>query len=1068
MKYTLFLLVLLIGLSACGPDLPEPVLAEYEKLPDHIDYNIHVKPILSDRCFACHGNDKNKLEAGLRLNEPDGAYGELPETPGKYAIVPHKLKQSQLFYRIFSEDPNIVMPTPESNLTLSDYEKAVLVKWIEDGAEFKPHWAFTPPKQPTLPKVQNADWPQNAIDHFVLAKLEENDWTFAEPADKETLLRRVTFDLTGLPPTLEEINNFLNDKTADAYEKVVDRLLASEAYAERMTTEWMDLARFADTHGYTVDRFRDMSPWRDWVIKAFDQNMPYDTFTIWQLAGDLLPNATQEQILATGFNRNHQQNMEGGIVDEEFRVEYVADRTNTLGAAFLGLTVECARCHDHKYDPISQKEYFELFSFFNSVNEAGQISYDNAIPGPSLMLPSEKTLALLKEQEQKIQEQQAKIEANKQKEISAFVSWLEESNKAKWSTSQKGLVAEYHFEKDIVNRLNPRQKGEMKQMFAKPENLKTNFTTGKNGHGLLLDGDAWVDLGKVGAFDKATPFSIGLWINIPKELKNGVVFHKGQGAALYNYRGFHLAIKDDRLEIVMGHTLPHNAIVEYADNPPRDQWIHLMLTYDGSSKAVGLKAYLNGAEQATEVQTDNLYKGILFNAGQEGEPGLQIGARWRGAGAKGATVDEFVVFDRTLSELEVLNIVDAEAFQSFMDKSFDTYTTEEKEKLKAYYLGNVTTLEPLKNQLIELHRAKNKIQDTIKEVMVMEEMPKPRPSYVLERGLYDAHGEQVFPATIKAVLPFSEDYPSNRLGLAQWLFHPDHPLTARVAVNRYWSMLFGRGLVKTAIDFGNQGALPSHPELLDWLAIHFRESGWDIKGLLKTIVLSSTYQQSSVVRDDMAEVDVENVFLWRGPSVRLSAEMMRDNALAASALLVHKVGGKSVKPYQPEGLWAINGGKYEQDEGENLYRRSLYTFWKRSVPLPTQGTFDAPSRSVCTVERQKTSTPLQSLILLNDPTFIEASKVLGEQMAKIESASVAITRTFKKLTGRTPEPGEVEILLKLQEKNYKKFLESPDKMTGWLKSGAYEVDANIPPAMIAANAVVASTILNADASIIKR
>ena len=1065
-KYWIFFTSFLVW-SACGPSIPSDIAQEMSNVPNQVDYNIHVKPILSDRCFACHGNDEANQKADLRLDMAENAYAELSENPGKYAIVPNNLNKSQVFHRLISDDPEIMMPPPESNLVLDDYEKAVLIKWIEQGAEYKPHWAFSKPEKVTPPQVKNANWPNTPIDQFVLKKLEEKDWQPAPSADKETLLRRVTFDLIGLPPTLEEMEAFLADNSENAFEKVVDRLLASPHYGERMAVDWMDVARFADTHGYTVDRYRDMSPWRDWVIKAFNENMPYDQFVTWQMAGDLLPEATKEQILATGFNRNHQQNMEGGIVEEEFRVEYVADRTNTLGTAFLGLTMECARCHDHKYDPISQKEYFQLFSFFNNVKEAGQISWDDATPVPTMLLTDEEQEATLDFINQKIAQQSHKMEQFESKMEADFNNWLATGRLQETiDKSSKNWVAHFDLnQKNIRNRLNINQKGEMKQQFAKTVPL--NLVAGKKGKGLALDGDAWLDLGTVGAFDRMSPFSVSIWVKLPKNLKNGVIFHKGEGAALYNFKGYHLALVDNQLEVLMAHTKPYNAIIKYGSNLPREEWIQLTLTYDGSSQAKGLKTYLNGKEFATKTDQDKLYKDIIFH--REKEPGLQIGARWRGIGIKGAVVDDILVFNRNLTTPEVLSLFDKKASQQLFKKPLAELKLDEKAGLKEWYLFKK---QPAYAQLLQqLQKEREKLSESIEdipEIMVMQEMEQPRPTFILERGLYDAHGEQVFPGTPESVLPLPDDFPKNRLGLAQWLVHEDHPLTTRVAINRIWQQFFGQGLVKTTDDFGFQGDLPSHSELLDWLALDFKESGWDVKAAIKQMVLSKTYQQSSKTSETIIDADKANTWLARGPSVRLTAEMIRDNALAASDLLVKKIGGKSVKPYQPVGLWRVNGTKYVPDEGEKLYRRSLYTFWKRTVPNPTQATFDAPSRSACTVKRQKTSTPLQALIMLNDPTFTEAAKVLGEQISTIENPSVGIGRAFQKLTGRQPTDGELQVLLELQQNEYQKFKTQPEKAKGWLSAGAYKLVKNIEPARIAANTIVASTIINADATIVKR
>lgn len=1064
-----FLVSILICLSSCGFDPPDEVAIALDELPETLDFNLHIKPILSDRCFACHGPDQAKRKAGLRLDIAESALAPLPEHPGLRAIQPGRPGGSEVIHRILSEDPEITMPPPESELSLTAREKALLVRWVEEGAAYKPHWAFLPPEKPSVPSVVHQSHVQNPIDAFVIRKVERKGWEPAPEADKEMLLRRLSFDLTGLPPTIEEIDAFLADDSPAAYEKIVDRLLSSTHYGERMAADWMDLARFADTHGYTVDRFRDMSPWRDWVIKAFNENMPYDRFVTWQLAGDLLPDPDREQILATGFNRNHQQNMEGGIVEEEFRVEYVADRTNTLGKAFLGLTLECARCHDHKYDPVSQKEYYQLFSFFNNVKEAGQISWNDATPVPTLLLTNEKVDSILQFIRTKVEARVAAINEVDESDRAVFTQWLHHRTLPAAFSQQgpDGLVAHFPLDdSDLANRLKPRQWGTMKtQMVATAPEL----VSAHRGRGLLMDGDAWLDLSPVGAYDRFEPFSVGLWIKIPAEMKNGVIFHKSTGAALYNWRGYHLAIKENQLEVLMAHTAPYNAIVEYADELPRDQFIHLAMTYDGSSRASGLKVYLNGQELATRIENDHLYKTILFQFAGQPEPGLQIGARWRGIGIKGAIVDDIQVFDRELNPLEARWLADTDGFWKIMKKPSAQLTASEEKALKTFYFDRlVPDRNRQLNELKKLRQEEAQALDTVQEVMVIREMERPRPTFILDRGLYDAPGAPVTAGTPESILPMPEDLPRNRLGLTQWLFHQAHPLTARVVVNRLWQQFFGKGLVLTTEDFGNQGALPSHPELLDWMAVTLMESDWDLKAMIKTIVLSATYRQSSKATEKMAREDPQNKWLARGPSRRLTAEMLRDNALSASGLLSAKIGGPSVKPYQPDGLWRINGGRYDTAKGEQLYRRSLYTFWKRTVPHPTQATFDAPARDNCTVRRQKTSTPLQALVLLNDPVYLEAARVLGQKMAEMEAPKAGIQYAFRALTGRRATTQELQLLEELRQSEYEKFKQHPAKAAGWTQAGEFTVPKDMAPALLAANAVVASTLINADATIVKR
>lgn len=1069
--------LLFLGLTGCQPDLPQEVDNAMTLLPAELDYNQHVKPILSDRCFACHGPDKARQKAGLRLDLADNAYDDLPKNPGKVAIDPGSLKNSELFRRILATDPEVVMPTPQSHLSLTAYEKAVLIKWIQEGAEYKPHWAFVKPEMPKIPSIDKADWAKNPIDNFVAARLAENKLTPAPEASPELLIRRVTLDLTGLPPTLAEIDAFVADKSENAYETLVDRLLKSPHYGERMAADWLDLARFADSHGYTVDRLRDMSPYRDWVINAFNKNQPYDQFIQQQLAGDLMPGPngskpTKAMLIATAFNRNHQQNLEGGIVEEEFQREYVLDRTNTLGDAFLGLSVGCARCHDHKYDPVSQKNYYELSSFFNNVEEAGQISWDDAMPSPTLLLPTKKQEQLMHFIQTKISQQNTQVATTQKQGAADFDQWV---NQGGYTSLQQvpypknGLLARYSFEgKKLLNEVTGKDTAQTKRETGKePE----QWTAGRHGQGLKLNGDAWLDLGKVGIFTKSEPFTVGLWVNIPKEMKEGVLFHKCQAERLYNFRGYHVYLRNGRLELSMAHVAPSNAITKITTRlVPRDQWLQLTITSDGSGRAGGLRLYANGIDQPMFTKMDQLTKDILFDSTKvKPEPGLQIGGWYRGTGFKDGLIDDIMVYNRPLIPYEIAMLAGRTNWNRVAAKQPAQLSPTDRKILSDYYFSAVhePTLQARKN-LMQSRKLLADSTEHVQELMVMRESPTPKQTYLLQRGVYDAPGEKVYPNTPERIFAFPENLPKNRYGLAQWLTDKDNPLTARVAVNRYWQLFFGTGIVKTTEDFGNQGELPSHPRLLDYLAITFRESGWNVKQLAKTIVMSATYRQDSRASRDVLDKDPQNRLLARGPSRRLSAEMMRDNALATSGLMNYEIGGRSIKPYQPEGLWRINSATYYPDSGSIVYKRSVYVLVKRSVPNPTLGTFDAPSRSFCTVRRQKTNTPLQALVTLNDPTFVEAAKVLGEQMTRQKDERTAIMVAYRKLTGRRPTRLEVNLLAKMQTAQLARFSQAPGKTKGWLRAGQYKTDSTLSAAQVAANAVVASTIMNSDATLTKR
>lgn len=710
MKFkAIIILFCTIAVCSCGPDLPDDVQLAYEELPETLDYNQHVKPVLSDKCFACHGPDKAKQKAGLRLDIQEAAYSDLPENKGKVAINPGDLKNSEVFHRILSGDPEYMMPTPSSHLSLNAKEKAILIKWIRDGAAYKPHWAFVKPQKTAVPKVENENWVKNPIDNFILAKLEIEKLKPSAEADKELLLRRLSLDLTGLPPTIAEIDAFLNDNSTNAYEKQVDRLMKSPHYGEKMAVDWLDLARFADSHGYTVDRLRDMSPYRDWVIGAYNQNIPYDKFLHWQLAGDLMPKPTKDMLIATAFNRNHQQNMEGGIIEEEFQTEYVVDRTNTFGDAMLGLSVGCAKCHDHKYDPVSQKNYYELFSFFNNVKEAGQISWDDALPSPTLMLPTddqEKMLRFLKAQER---EQEKAVDQNAKDDNTGFEKWLAGTGPEKVANEKiprAGLQAYFSFNKktisarNLTNDVNPKQTGIMKRESGMTGD-KPVFAGHGDGYALRFDGDVFLDLNQTGVFRRSEPFSIGIWVNVPKEMKEGVILHKSQAERLYNFRGYHLYLKNNKLELNMAHTAPSNTITKISKgNVPRNKWIQVTITYDGSSKAAGFKLFLDGAEMSMDTETDQLTKDILFNT--KVQPGLQIGAWWRGNGFKDGLADNIAVYNRALTPFEIRILAGKADWKSIITPDRTAWSERQRNALRDYYLSAVS--QPVINAKNELRK----------------------------------------------------------------------------------------------------------------------------------------------------------------------------------------------------------------------------------------------------------------------------------------------------------------------------------------------------------------------------
>ncbi|QNF34966.1 DUF1553 domain-containing protein [Adhaeribacter swui] len=1074
--YGLISSFLLLALLACHePDLPPEVEQALTQVPDKIDYNLHVKPILSDRCFACHGPDKNKQKGGLRL---DGAlaYDKQSEDTGRKALVPGNLAKSEVFHRIVSTDPEYLMPTPESHLQLSASEKAILIKWIKDGAVYKPHWSLVAPQKPSLPEIKNKSWAKNSIDYFVLQKLEENGLKPNPEASKETLIRRLSFDLTGLPPTIAEIDAFLADKSPQAYERVVNRLLQSPHFGERLAVDWLDVARYADTHGYQDDGLRNAYPWRDWVISAFNRNIPYNKFITYQLAGDLLPQPTREQLIATCFLRNHPQSQEGGIVDEEYRVEYVADRVNTFGKAFLAQSTECARCHDHKYDPISQKNYYELSAFFNNNNETGEIPYTGEA-SPTLILTKpevEEKLHFIRTQLKPL-EQNHSTKTNYEEN---FKKWLiqAQNNPAAAFPKQDGLLGHFTFdEKEPQNKV----KNTLTAHYTSGDKDRNpNAIAGKFGKAVQVSGDMGVEFSKELTFDRYEPFSISLWVNVLKPGEQGPLFNRTNGE-LDNWRGYLCGLnKDGTMSLKFVHVYPANAIeVQTTQNLTPKTWHHLALVYDGSSRAQGIQFYLDGKLVPVKTINDNLQQSMLY-AKDKANWGIQNFKLGQASikSISNVAFDEFRAYNRQLAPIEVLELAgQKDAIKNLLKTPVANLSADQKNYLREYYLLAFDTQYAAKlKELKQLRSQENELLTNQEEVMVYQELPQPRAAFILDRGAYDAPKERVNPNTPENILAFNQKMPRNRLGLAQWLLSKEQPLFPRVAVNRFWQQCFGQGIVKTAEDFGNQGDLPSHPELLDYLAVTFRESNWNVKALLKTMVMSATYRQASIPTAANKAKDPDNRLFTRAPSYRLSAEMIRDNALTASGLLTRKVGGKSVYPYQPDGLWEAlatrNATHYETSKGPDLYRRSLYTVWKRSSPPPAMINFDVPDRYMCSVRRQKTSTPLQALVLMNDVQYVEAARILAERMIQEGGASPEqqITYAFRALTSRFPRPDELKILKNLYEQEYQDFKKSPNRATQLLQEGAYPVNKKLPQEEVATCAVVANTLMNFDEFVIKR
>jgi hypothetical protein len=1018
-----------------------------------VTYNRDVRPILFDNCFSCHGPDSASRQADLRLDRREAAVDKTAITPGDPTV-------SEMIRRILSDDPDEQMPPPETKKRLTGAQKQLLEQWIKEGAKYEPHWSLIAPTRPAAPKVENASWIRNPIDNFVAARLEAVGLAPAPEADRRTLARRVSLDLTGLPPTPELVEEFLKDERPDAYEKLVDGLLESPKWGEHRGRYWLDAARYADTHGIHFDNYREMWSYRDWVIKAFNENMPFDHFTIENLAGDLLPNATLESRIGSGFNRCNITTNEGGAIAEEYAVLYTRDRVETTSIVWMGLTAGCAVCHDHKFDPLSQKEFYELAAFFNNTTQSpmdGNVK-DTA---PIVIVPQEADAKRWDEVAKEIPAQKERLDKRRGAGRHDFDTWLAtakpEDVANQVPTSDLELFVPLDDGGETVRYELRGAKGTEKL----PKTVE--WRKGRIGpQAAYLNQGAVFALKEAGDFDANQAFSFAAWVKLPANDGSGAIIGRMKETA--DFRGWDMWVEGRRVGTHIVNKWPDKAIkVVTKDQLPADEWVHVAVAYDGSSKAAGVQIYVNGKLQPANVTADSLEGTIRTNVG------LKIGQRNATSPLSGATIQDVRIYARQLAEREMASLAQL-SLSAIVAAPPDQRSEADLNALYDWWLSSVDgEFQAISQKHDALIREKADMQARSTTGYVMQEKPEAPIAFVLNRGEYDQRKDQVAPATPAMLPSYRADLPRNRLGFAKWLLRPEHPLTARVTVNRFWSEVFGTGLVKTAGDFGVSGELPSHPELLDWLAIEFRDSNWDVKKLFKLIVMSAAYRQSAVVTPEKLEKDADNRLLSRGPRFRMDAEMVRDYALSVSGLLSAKIGGPSVKPYQPPGVWEAvamigsNTRDYKQDSGESLYRRSMYTFWKRAAPPATMDVFNAPNRETCTMVRERTNTPLQALVTLNDPTYVEAARQLAQRA--IESSDKVDRRLdfiADRLLGRPLRTEELAIIHGSLEKFEQHYAAQADDAKKLAAVGESKADLKVPAPQLAAWTMVANELMNLD------
>ena len=1047
-----WMLSLLVTLSPCHL----VTLSSARASSDRPEYNRDVRPILAENCFTCHGPDSASRKAGLRLDVRASAVEA-------EAIIPGHPEKSALVERIFMANPRKQMPPAKTHKKLTAAEKETLKRWIAQGAEYQPHWSLIAPKRPPLPAVKDRKWVRNPIDAFILAELEPRGLQPAPEADRRTLARRASLDLTGLPPTPEEVEAFVKDTAPDAYERYVDRLLKSPHWGEHRGRYWLDAARYADSHGIHFDNFREIWSYRDWVINAFNRNLPFDQFTVEQLAGDLLPKRTLDQLVATGFNRCNITTNEGGVIAEEYLVLYTRDRTETVAQTWLGLTAGCAVCHDHKFDPISQKEFYRMAAFFNNTAQGAMDGNIKDTP-PIVQVPRREDRARWDALTQELAAARKQSEARKASARADFEKWLASAKREQILTQlpADGLRLHAPFSEGAGNTVYLMVDG-------KPRALTLKAGIGWDvGHvapkGLMCKPGGTIEVPEAGDFEKDKGFSYSAWVRLPRRGITGAVVARMDDKN--DFRGWDLWIEGDRVGTHIIHKWPGDALkVTGQTQLQPNRWYHLGVTYDGSGSAAGVRLYVNGNPEPMNVFTNVLKSTIRTKVP------LTVAQRHSTSRIDNLRVQDVRLYGRALSALEVGRVAKTTRAAYLATRANGKRTPAERDELFDWWLvGMDRDYQALAERLSRLaqEEAAIKARGTVAHVTV--ERPGEPTAYVLFRGDYDKRRDLVKAGTPKALPPMPTELPRNRLGFAQWLLRPEHPLTARVTVNRFWQEVFGTGIVRTTGDFGVTGEVPSHPELLDWLAVEFRETGWDMKRFFKMLVTSSTYRQAALTTRERLEKDPHNRLLSRGARFRMDAEMIRDYALASSGLLVHKLGGPSVKPYMPEGVWEAvamigsNTRDYRRDSGEALYRRSMYTFWKRAAPPASMDILNAPNRETCTTRRERTNTPLQALVTLNDPQFIEAGRQLAQRTLKQggDKLEGRIDYMAKRLLARPLRPAEMQVVRGTLDELLTQYRARPADAGKLLAVGESRADASLDAPTLAAWTMLANQLMNLD------